>query len=82
MGRVRWQERIVIAPDLHHDDPCIKGTRIPVAMILGSLADGLTPEEIQGAYPQLTGEDIQAALAYAADVIGQDVLAPLPAQER
>ena len=68
MGRVRWQERIVIAPDLHHGDPCIKGTRIPVAMIVGSLADGMAPEEIREAYPQLTDEDIQAALAYAADL--------------
>jgi uncharacterized protein (DUF433 family) len=69
MGRVRWRDRIVIAPDLHHGDPCIKGTRIPVAMIVGSLADGMSPEEIREAYPQLTDEDIQAALAYAADVI-------------
>ena len=68
MGRVRWQDRIVIAPDLHHGDPCIKGTRIPVAMIVGSLADGMTPEEIREAYPQLTDEDIQAALAYAIEV--------------
>jgi uncharacterized protein (DUF433 family) len=79
MGRVRWQERIVIASDLHHGDPCIKGTRIPVAMIVGSLADGMTPEEIQEAYPQLTVEDIQAALAYAAEVMRQDILVPLPA---
>jgi uncharacterized protein (DUF433 family) len=81
MKRVRWQERIVIAPDLHHGDPCIKGTRIPVAMIVGSLADGMTSGEVQDAYPQLTLEDIQAALAYAAEVIHQDVLvlAPLPA---
>ena len=69
----------MIAPDVHHGDPCVKGTRIPVAMIVGSLADGMTPEEIRQAYPQLTVEDIQAALAYAADVISQDVLAPLPA---
>lgn len=79
MGRIRWQDRIVIAPDLHHGAPCIKGTRIPVAMIVGSLADGLTPEEIQDAYPQLTAEDIQAALTYAADVIRQDILVPLAA---
>jgi len=77
MRRVQWQERIVIAPDLHHGDPCIKGTRIPVAMILGSLADGMTQEEIQVAYPQLINEDIRAALAYAAEVIHQDVLMPL-----
>ena len=39
---IRWQERIVIAEDLHHDDPCIKGTRIPAATIVASLADGMT----------------------------------------
>ena len=69
MKRVRWQERIVIAPDLHHGDPCIEGTRIPVAMIVGSLADGMTPREVQDAYPQLTLEDIQAALTYVADSV-------------
>lgn len=76
--RRRWQERITIEPDLHHGDPCIKGTRVPVAAIVGSLADGMTPEEIQEAYPQLTLEDIQAALAYAADIIHQEILLPLP----
>ena len=79
MGRVRWQERIVIAEDLHHGDPCIKGTRIPVATIVASLADGMTFDEILEEYPQLTDLDIRAALAYAADVIHQDVLVPLPA---
>ncbi len=79
MGRVKWQERVVIEPDLHHGDPCIKGTRVPVAMIVGSLADGMTAEDIREAFPQLTGEDIRAALAYAADVLHQDVLAPLAA---
>ena len=79
MGRIRWQERVTISPDLHHGTPCIRGTRIPVAMIIGSLADGMEPEEIRGAYPQLTFEDIQAALAYAADIIQSDVLVPLAA---
>lgn len=78
MGRMAWQERIVIAPDLHHGDPCIKGTRIAVAMILGSLADGMTPKEIRKAYPQLTLDDIQATLAYAAQVLQHDILAPVP----
>jgi uncharacterized protein (DUF433 family) len=64
MGRIRWQERVVIVPDLHRGDPCFRGARIPVAMIVGSLADGMTPEEIQEAYPRLAAEDIQAALAY------------------
>ena len=77
MDRIRWQDRIVIAPDLHHGDPCIKGTRIPVSTIVGSLADGMTWEDVREAYPQLSPEDIQAALAYAAELVHQDILAPL-----
>ena len=79
MRRIRWQKRIVILPDLHHGDPCIKGTRVPVRMIVGSLADGMTPDEILQAYPQLTLEDIQAALAYASEALRCEVLAPLEA---
>jgi uncharacterized protein (DUF433 family) len=67
MARVKWQERIIIAPDLHHGDPCIKGTRIPVSMIVGSLAEGMTSREIREEYPQLVNEDIRAALAYSAE---------------
>lgn len=79
MTRIAWQNHIVITPDIHHGDPCIKGTRIPVSIIVGSLADGMTPEEIRDAYPQLTPEDIHAALGYAAEAVQQDVLLPLPA---
>ena len=69
MTRVRWQDRVVIAPDLHHGEPCIRGTRIPVAVILGSLADSMEWSEILHAYPQLGTEDILAALDYAAEII-------------
>ena len=79
MNRIRWQDHIQIAPDLHHGDPCIKGTRIPVKIIIGSLADGMTEAEIRAAYPQLTHEDILAALAYAADMLSDDILLPLAA---
>jgi uncharacterized protein (DUF433 family) len=79
MGRVRWQDRIVIDRDLHHGDPCIKGTRIPVAMIVGSLADGMTYSQIRQAYPQLIDDDIWAALSYAAEAVKQDILLPLAA---
>jgi uncharacterized protein (DUF433 family) len=79
MGRIRWQDRIVIDRDLHHGDPCIKGTRIPVALIVGSLADGMTNAQIQQAYPQLNEDDIAAALSYAADAVKQDILLPLAA---
>jgi len=77
MDRIHWQDRIVIAPDLHHGEPCIRGTRIPVSVILGSLADNMTYAEIQQAYPQLQTEDIRAALAYAAEVLRIESLAPL-----
>lgn len=75
--RRRWQDRIAIDPDIHHGDPCIKGTRIPVAMIVGSLADGLTFDDIRQDYPQLTDEDLYAALAYAAEVMRQEIVYPL-----
>lgn len=51
MARIRWQERVVIAPDLHLGPPCIKGTRIPVVIIVGSPADGMTPAEVLQKYP-------------------------------
>ena len=78
MQKVRWAERIVVDPEIHHGVPCIRGTRVPVAVVLGSLAEGLTPEAIRHEYPSLTHEDIQACLAYAAEVIRSgELLAPL-----
>jgi uncharacterized protein (DUF433 family) len=77
MTHFRWQDYIIIDPEVHHGDPCIKGTRIPISMIMGSLADGLAPEEILVYYPQLTRQAIQAVLAYAAELMQQEALAPL-----
>lgn len=79
MSRIRWQDYVIIDPDVHHGDACLKGARIPVAIVVGSLADGMTYAEIQGAYPQLTEQHIRAALAYAADVLHQNVLVPFAA---
>jgi uncharacterized protein (DUF433 family) len=80
MQQVNWAERIVIDPDIHHGEPCIRGTRIPVAVILGSLAQGLTPEAILEEYPSLSLEDIQACLAYAAELIRSgELLVPVGA---
>ena len=77
MVRTRWQDHVVIDPELHHGDPCIRGTRIPAATIVGSLADGGTVEEILEAYPQLSTADVLGALAYAAEVLHQESLIPL-----
>lgn len=77
MSRIRWQDHIAIAEDLHHGDPCIQGTRIPVSILIGSLADGMLPREILGSYPQLSERDLLAALAYAADVLSNEQMPPL-----
>jgi uncharacterized protein (DUF433 family) len=53
--------------------PCIRNTRIEVAVILDGLAEGLTPEGVIGHYPQLTAFDIRAALSYAADLAHETV---------
>ena len=79
MARIDWRERVIIDPDIHHGEPCIRGTRIPVTMIVGSLADGMSFEDILREYPQLTEEDIRAALAYAAEVLEDEPLIPLTA---
>jgi len=79
MQRTEWRQRVVVDPEIHHGEPCIVGTRVPVRMIVGSLADGLTVEQILAEYPQLTPEDVSGALAYAAEVLHQESLLPLTA---
>jgi uncharacterized protein (DUF433 family) len=79
MKRTAWQQRVTADPEVHHGEPCIAGTRIPVRMIVGSLADELTVEQIVAEYPQLTREDVFVALAYAAEVLHQETLLPLTA---
>jgi uncharacterized protein (DUF433 family) len=68
---MNWRERISIDPRIHHGKPCIKGTRIPVSVIVGSVADGDTPERIIKSWPQLQPEDITAALKFAARAAAQ-----------
>jgi len=59
-------DRITSDPDILHGKPCIKGTRIPVYLIVSLIAEGETVENIIEDYPSLTREDIKAALHYAA----------------
>ena len=75
---MRWQDHISVNPAIVHGKACIRGTRIPVSVVLANLADGLTSEEIIRSYPTLTPVGIQAALAYAAD-LAQERIIPLPA---
>lgn len=66
--------RIISDPNICGGEPCIKGTRIPVHVILSHLAAGEDYEIILKHFPRLTKEDIYAALSYSADVISQEEL--------
>ncbi len=77
MARAAWQGRVRVDPAIHHGDPCITGTRVPVTIIVGSLAEGLTIADVLREYPQLTEDDVRAALAYAAEALRFDPLIPI-----
>lgn len=70
-------DRIEINPKIMVGKPVIKGTRIPVELILKMLSQGITTEEILREYPQLTKEDIQAALACGAKALEVEAVYPL-----
>lgn len=76
-----WQEHISVDPAVCHGQACIRGTRIPVAVVLANLAAGLTLEALRRSYPGLGPEAIPAALAYAADLAAERVV-PLPPAPR
>jgi uncharacterized protein (DUF433 family) len=69
-----WRDYIVSDPNLCHGQVCIKGTRIPVAVILDNLAAGVSETELLQSYPTLTPEAIRAALAYAAELAREQLL--------
>jgi uncharacterized protein (DUF433 family) len=74
MTRDDLLQRISIDPNICFGKPCIRGTRIWVALIIENLADGASEQEILEAYPSLRADDIKAALAYAAEVTRERVI--------
>ena len=64
--------RIEVNPRVMLGKPVIRGTRIPVELILRKLSEGAAEADLLGAYPQLTHEDIQAAMRYAADTLAHE----------
>ena len=72
---MKWREHITVDPAVCHGQACISGTRIPVSVVLDNLAAGVAPEELLASYPGLTAEAVRAALAYAADLASERVLA-------
>jgi uncharacterized protein (DUF433 family) len=71
------QQRIRIDPNVCHGKPVIAGTRVPVSIVVGSLAGGMSFEEVRNEYG-LMQEDIQAALAFANAVLDDESFHPLP----
>lgn len=69
-----WRAHIESRPEVVHGQLCIKGTRIPVSVVLDNLAAGLSSAEIVRSYPSLTAEDIRAAIAYAAELARERVI--------
>ena len=59
--------RITVKPNQMAGVPCIRGLRIPVATVVGMVAEGMTHDEILRSYPDLVAEDIREALVFAAD---------------
>ena len=70
-----WRQHITVDPQVMHGTACIAGTRIPVSLVLDNLASGMTPDELLVEYPTLTQQIIGAALAYAAELARERVIA-------
>ena len=73
-------DRIIIDPEICGGKPCIKGTRIWVSLVLDLLAEGVTEAGLLAEYPQLTHEDVLAAIAYGAEV-SRERIVPIPVAE-
>jgi uncharacterized protein (DUF433 family) len=73
MNREEWKKRVTAKPEVCGGQPCIRDTRIPVAVVLDGLAEGLTFQEVIVHYPSLTPEDVAAAIGYAAEMSRESV---------
>jgi uncharacterized protein (DUF433 family) len=74
MCRSMTTDRIKINPKVMLGKPVIRGTRIPVELVVRKLGEGMSQEELLDAYPRLTTTDLQTALCYAADSLAQETV--------
>ena len=74
-----WQEFLSSSPQVCGGEICATGTRIPVTVILDSLAEGATKDDVLASYPALRLNHINAALAYAAELAHEERLVPIRA---
>jgi len=74
------EQRITTNPAILRGKPCVRGTRISVEFILELIASGASADEIAQTYPQVTREDVEAAVRYAAGYLRNDSLLELKVQ--
>jgi uncharacterized protein (DUF433 family) len=77
-----YQDRIIVDPRILAGKPVIKGTRIPVKLVLEHLSQNLDTKTLFAAYPRLTEEDVKASLAYAEKLVEQDTHVPHISQKK
>ena len=75
--KVDWRDHVEVRPDVLVGKPVIKGTRLAVELVLDLLAAGCTEVAILDNYPGITSKQVQACVAYAADVIRSERVLPL-----
>ncbi len=71
---MNWKNHIKVDPDIMFGKPVIRGTRVPVDLVLSKLAGGKTIEQLLKSYPHLTADDISACLYYAAESVNSIVV--------
>jgi uncharacterized protein (DUF433 family) len=71
-------QRIILSPNIMVGKPVIRGTRIPVELIVRMLAQGMREDDILAEYPRLQTEDIRASLSYAAQTLAHEEVFPIP----
>jgi uncharacterized protein (DUF433 family) len=74
---MEWKEHIAIDPEVLAGKPVVRGTRLSVSLILGHLAQGWSIEDLLGSYPRLTEQGIRACLAYAQEILEQELVFPM-----
>jgi len=72
-----WRERIVIDPKIMAGKPVIRGSRVPVDAIVRRIAEGMGIKDVLEDYPNLSEEDVKAALRYAASILAGEEITPV-----
>jgi uncharacterized protein (DUF433 family) len=76
---MNWRDHITVDPSVCHGKACVRGTRVMVSVVLDNLAAGISLDEILKSYPSLNHEQVQAAMAYSADLARDRVVDLSPA---